>query len=114
MLQKNIDLSHLPPKCIDCGTILKPDFVFFGEPISEPARINSFAEAERADVFILVGTTGEIMPASIIPIEAKRNGVKIIEVNIKPSNYTNTITDVFLKGKATKIMQKLLNFIKEK
>ena len=103
-----IDLSDLPPKCEECKTVLKPDFVFFGEPIPEPARTNSFTQIELADIFILIGTTGEIMPASIIPIEAKRNGAKIIEINIQPSNYTNTITDVFLKGKATEIMEKLL------
>lgn len=80
----NTNLSHLPPKCEKCGTVLKPDFIFFGEAIPEPARTNSFAETENADVFILIGTTGEIMPASMIPIEAKRNGVKIIEVNNQP------------------------------
>lgn len=66
---KDIDLSHLPPKCVDCGNVLKPDFVFFGESIPEPARAISFTEAKIADVFILIGTTGEIMPASIIPID---------------------------------------------
>lgn len=60
------------------------------------------------DLFILIGTTGEIMPASIIPIQAKNNGAKIIEINIQPSNYTNTITDTFLEGKATKVMTNLL------
>lgn len=110
----NIDISQLPPKCERCGTVLKPNFVFFGEPIPEPARTNSFAEAEKADVFILIGTTGEIMPASIIPIEAEKNGAKIIEVNIQPSNYTSSITDIFLEGKATKIMQKLLELLKGK
>ncbi|MHA1920089.1 MAG: RNA polymerase subunit sigma [Candidatus Cloacimonadota bacterium] len=104
----NIDLSHLPPKCKKCGTVLKPDFVFFGESIPEPARTNSFSEMELADLFILIGTTGEIMPASIIPIQAKNNGAKIIEINIQPSNYTNTITDTFLEGKATKVMTNLL------
>jgi len=59
----------------------------------------------------LIGTTGEIMPASIIPIEAKRNNVKIIEVNIQSSNYTSTITDIFLQGKATEIMEKLVKFL---
>ena len=108
------NFSKLPPKCDKCGNILKPDFVFFGEPMPEPARTDSFTEAKRADVFILVGTTGEIMPASIIPIEAKRNGAKIIEVNTQPSNYTNKITDIFLEGKATKIMKKLLELLKGK
>jgi len=109
-----IGLNKLPPKCKKCGRVLKPDFVFFGEPIPEPARTNSFAETKKADVFILIGTTGEIMPASMIPYEAKNNGVKIIEVNTKPSNYTKSITDVFLEGKATEIMGELLGFLKGK
>lgn len=108
---KNFDLSELPPECKNCGAPLKPDFIFFGEPIPEPARTNSFRETEKADLFILVGTTGEIMPASLIPYQAKRNGAKIIEVNIKPSNYTESITDIFLKGKATKTMQNLLEVL---
>jgi NAD-dependent deacetylase len=108
---RETDFSKFPPKCDKCGNILKPDFVFFGEPIPEPARTNSFLETEKADVFILIGTTGEIMPASLIPIQAKKNNVKIIEVNIQSSNYTNTITDVFLKGKATEILEKLLKLL---
>jgi len=109
-----IGLDKLPPKCKECGGVLKPDFIFFGEPIPEPARTNSFMETEKADVFILIGTTGEIMPASMIPYEAKNNYAKIIEVNTEPSHYTKSITDVFLKGKATEIMGELLGFLKGK
>jgi len=106
---KKIDLSNLPPKCLNCGSILKPDFVFFGEPIPDYANSNSFIEAINAEVFILIGTTGEIMPASLIPFEAKKNGKEIIEINVVPSNYTPVITDIFLQGKATVIMQQLLS-----
>lgn len=104
-------LRILPPKCPNCFSILKPDFVFFGEPIPEGARSRSFKEAEIADVFILLGTTGEIQPASTIPIVAKDNGVKIIEINIEKSNYTSSITNIFLKGRATEIMTNLLNML---
>jgi len=107
-------LEKLPPLCENCQTVLKPDFVFFGEPIPEPANSSSFREAEIADVFLLIGTTGEIMPASMIPFMAKRNGAKIIEVNIKPSNYTRRITDVFLQGKASEVMSDLLADLKIK
>jgi NAD-dependent deacetylase len=107
---EDIKMSVLPPKCENCGAILKPDFVFFGEQIPEFALQKSFEEAEKSDVFILIGTTGEIMPASMIPYEAKKNDAKIIEINIQPSNYTNTITDIFLEGKATEIMNKLLSY----
>jgi len=69
-------------------------------------------EAEIADVFILIGTTGEGQPASTKPMIAKNNHVKIIEINVEESNYTNNITDFFLKGKATEIMKNLLNITK--
>ncbi|MHA1291775.1 MAG: NAD-dependent protein deacylase [Promethearchaeota archaeon] len=102
-----IHLNDLPPHCPKCGGLLKPDFVFFGEPIPSSAYNESIKNAELADLFILVGTTGEIMPASAIPYIAKKNGAKFIEVNIKPSKYTHTIVDIFLKGKATEIFLKL-------
>ncbi|MBD3191778.1 MAG: NAD-dependent protein deacylase [Candidatus Heimdallarchaeota archaeon] len=105
---KEYHLENLPPKCPKCPGILRPDFVFFGEPIPELARSKSYRETRISDVFILIGTTGEIMPASQIPIIAKINGVTIIEINIKNSNYTNTITDVFLQGKATKVVDQLV------
>ena len=102
-----INLATLPPLCTSCGHVLKPDFVFFGEPIPEHTNTLSFHEAEVADVFLLIGTTGEIMPASMIPHIAKRRGATIIEVNPKESNYTGDITDVFIQAKATEAMTRL-------
>lgn len=106
-----ISLNSLPPRCNHCGGLLKPDFVFFGEPIPEPAKSNSFAEIHRSDVFLLIGTTGEIMPASIIPHEAAKQHSTIIEINTVPSNYTHTITDVFIQSKATLAMQKITDIL---
>ena len=104
----DFDLSLLPPLCPNCSEILKPDFIFFGEAIPEPAMSLSFQETEKSDLFLLIGTTGEIMPASQLPILAKKNGAKIIEINIAPSNYTNRITDIFIQEKATVAMEKLI------
>ena len=106
-------LVNLPPVCETCGGVLKPDFVFFGESIPEAAATNAAKEAEKCDLFILVGTTGEIMPASAIPYYANQNGAKIIEINTNPSNYTNSITDIFLKGKATEVFKTLLDVTAE-
>ncbi len=105
-------LNTLPPLCGKCGGLLKPDFVFFGEMIPEPANTLSFEEAEEADAFLLIGTTGEVYPAASIPAMAKNNGAKIIEVNTGPSNHTDYITDIFLQGKATEIMDALLDRIR--
>jgi NAD-dependent deacetylase len=99
-----LDFEHLPVTCPQCQGLIKPDFIFFGEGIPPKAYQKSLEAAEKADVFLVIGTTGEIMPASQIPILAKNHGAKIIEINIEPSNYTHSITDIFLQGKATQML----------
>jgi NAD-dependent deacetylase len=104
-------IETLPPSCPKCGGLLKPDFVFFGEPIPEPAASLSTKETEISDVFILIGTSGEIMPASLLPNIAKSNGATIIEINVTTSNYTDVITDFFLQDKATAALNKLTKIL---
>ncbi len=101
------DLNALPPIHPATGGLLKPDFIFFGEGIPTEAFQASIEAARRSDVFIIIGTTGEVMPASQIPQLAKENGATIIEVNTEESNYTQRVTDIFLKGKATSILNQL-------
>ncbi|NCC73431.1 MAG: NAD-dependent deacylase [Sphingobacteriia bacterium] len=102
---KEISLEKLPPVCLKCGSLLKPDFVFFGERIPMEAYSASMAAAERCDVFLIIGSTGEVMPANQIPGIARRNNALIIEVNPEKSRYTNYITDIHLEGKAGQIMK---------
>lgn len=99
--------EHLPPICVECSSVLKPDFVFYGEGIPEASFERAYAEAQQADVWLVAGTTGEVMPACGMPIEAKRNGAAIIEINISPSEFTDTITDIFLRGKASEVLDEL-------
>ena len=105
---EDIDFEKLPVMCHICGGLVKPDFVFFGEGIPEKAMTAAYDSIDHADVFIVIGTTGEIMPASSVPFMAKQNGAKLIEINIEETNFTRQITDVFLQGKATEVMKALL------
>jgi len=101
------DLNYLPPTCYVCKGILKPDIVFFNEPIPYYAKKKSHEEVNKADIMLIVGTHAEVLPAAEFPAIAKKNGAKIIEINIKESHLTNTITDYFLKGKATEVLSKI-------
>ncbi|MEA2041561.1 MAG: NAD-dependent deacylase [Bacteroidota bacterium] len=104
-------LQTIPPKCSKCNGVLRPDFIFFGEPIPQDAYSLSVKEAENADVFILIGTSGVVVPAALIPQHAKQNGVTIIEINPERTAYTDSITDIFLKGKAGEIMSKIVELL---
>ena len=104
---EKVDLSQLPPVCAKCKGILKPDFIFFGEGIPELAYSESINEANKSEIMLIIGTTGEIMPACMIPHQAKRENATIIEINPEKSSFTDSITDIFLQGKATEVMSKL-------
>ena len=104
------DLDDLPPLCKKCGGLLKPDFIFFGEAIPPKAYQESLKLLEKADLLIVVGTTGEVMPASMIPYEAK--GAEVIEINVEPSAYTQNLTDLFLRAPATQAAYELASRLK--
>lgn len=101
------DLNFLPPNCYICKGILKPDMVFFNEKIPAFAKKRSFQEAEKCDLLLIIGTHAEVLPAAEIPEIAKKNGAKIIEINIKPSPFSLSITDIFIQAKATQAMEKI-------
>ena len=105
------DLSTDVPRCKKDNALLKPDFVFFGEAIPAKAAQNAIIEAEKSDVMLLIGTTGEVMPASTIPRMAKNSGAKIIELNTEKSLYTDEITDIFLQGKAGEVSRELMDLL---
>ena len=107
-------LEIIPPVCNKCKKLLKPDFIFFGEGIPELAYRKSLEAAEKAELVIVVGSTGEVYPAAQIPLYAKQHGAKIIEINPEKSLFTNSITDVYLQGKASEILYQLMNEINKK
>ena len=101
---KSLTLTEEPPRCAQCGGLMKPDFIFFGEGIPEDAYYGSVRAAENCDAFVIIGTSGQVSPANMIPGIAKRSGAKIIEINMEPSTYTNYITDIYLEGKSGEIL----------
>jgi len=66
-------------------------------------------ETYRADGWLLVGASGEVYPAASLPVAAKHNGKTIIEVNIRPTEYTAHVTDIFLQGKAGEVLPALVS-----
>ena len=100
------------PKCPRCGSLLRPDVVWFGEALPKDALEKAFNLAERADVVVVIGTSGVVYPAAYIPYIVKEHGGKVIEVNVERSGIT-PIADVFLRGKAGEILPKILELVRE-
>lgn len=106
-------LSNLPPVCSKCGDILKPDIVFFGENISREILQEIADFLPRTELVLVIGTSAEVYPASLIPVEAKRAGARIVEINPRETTLTNQISDVFISGKAEFVLPDVLRKLKE-
>ncbi len=99
--------EEFPPRCA-CAEILKPDVVFFGETIPLEALRESQLLASSCNALLVIGTSAEVAPANTIPRAAKLAGARIIEINVKPTVLTSSFADIFLQGKASFMMTRLV------
>ncbi len=98
-LPETVRYTPLPPRCF-CSGPLRPEFVFFGEPIPWQAQQASTNLAVECDVMVVVGTSATVAPASSLPLLAKHHGAYIIEINPSPSALTYRITDLYIAERA--------------
>ena len=69
------------PRCRDCGEVLKPDVVFFGELLPEAAIDRAYELAREARLLLVVGSGLEVWPVSLLPEETVRAGGQVAIVN---------------------------------
>ncbi len=98
--------KEIPPKCPSCGHYLRPDVVWFGEPLPQDAWGEAVRLAEVSDAILVVGTSGVVYPAAYIPLIVKERGGTVIEVNVAESSITR-YANIFLKGRAGEVLPKL-------
>ncbi|HEX2979988.1 MAG TPA: NAD-dependent deacylase [Anaerolineaceae bacterium] len=80
--------SSMPPHCPDCGGLLRPDVVWFGEPLPAGALANAVQASRECDIFISIGTSGLVEPAATLGFEALRAGAVAVEINPEPTPLT--------------------------
>ncbi|MBI2877204.1 MAG: NAD-dependent deacylase [Candidatus Tectomicrobia bacterium] len=102
-----VSLETLPPKCT-CQGVLKPDAVFFGEPIPLEALYRAREESFSCKVMLVIGTSAIVYPAAEMPHLAKRRGGTIIEINPEETPLTRSVSDYFLEGNAGEIIPGLV------
>jgi len=74
------EFSEIPPLC-NCGNILRPDVVWFGESLPQDVWQKAVISASEGDLMVIVGTSLVVSPANILPIYAKQNDAVLIEIN---------------------------------
>jgi len=95
-------LTDLPPYCL-CGNALRPHVIQFGEPIDPEVLSAAFSVSRQAELFLVVGTSGVVSPASQMPLLALLNGAKVVEINPAPTVLTPYMS-LSIRGKAAEVL----------
>lgn len=99
------------PHC-ECGGLLRPDVVWFGEALPQRELRQAFDAAASSDVFFSVGTSAVVQPAASLPLVAKRNGAYTIEVNIEETVLSSQMDETIL-GPSGEVIPQLVQLLRE-
>lgn len=99
------------PRCEECGGLIRPDVVWFGEFLPQQVFAESERKAEASDICFIIGTSGVVYPAAYIPLSAKRAGSYLVEINIEETEISY-VCDYSLFGEAGEIMPRIVEIVK--
>jgi NAD-dependent deacetylase len=99
---------RVPPPCAACGAPLRPDVVWFGEPLPEVAFEQAARAVRAADAMLVVGTSGLVQPAASLPLAAARGGCPVIVVDPEPTAL-DAVATVSLRMGAVRAVPALLD-----
>jgi NAD-dependent deacetylase len=97
--------GELPPRCVDCGGVLKPDVVLFGELLPEGTLTEAQRLARESDVFLAIGSSLTVEPAASLPGLAAGDGTLVL-VNLDETPYSSCAA-VDLRADVTDVLPRL-------
>lgn len=96
-----------PPRCSDCGNLVRPGVVWFGEALPAGALEAAERAARAADVMLVVGTSGAVWPAAGLAATARRGGAYVVIVNPHASEI-DSAAHLLVPGTAASVLPRLL------
>jgi NAD-dependent deacetylase len=96
-------LPEIPPRCEECGEIVRPDIVWFGETLPPDALEGAVRQSQQCDLFFALGTSSVVQPAASLPLLAKQMGACVVEVNPEETPISH-VADLVLRGPAGEVL----------
>ena len=106
----DLPLHDKVPRCDECGGMIRPDVVWFGEMLPEDALTHAHTAINESTVFFSVGTSAQVQPAASMPLWAKEKGAYLVEINIEET-FLTPLADEFVIGKAGEVLPNLIESI---
>jgi NAD-dependent deacetylase len=111
-IQERIKEGQKAPRCDDCGGLLKPATISFGQSMPEKETEEAYHRSSLCDLFIVVGSSLVVQPAASMPLVAKRNGAKLVIINRDPTPFDD-MADLVVHGEAGSTMRSILDHVKQ-
>ena len=96
------------PKCNQCGSLMRPDVVWFGESLAPETLSAARAATFACDVFLSIGTSNVVEPAASLPWLAAAHGATVIVVNKDLDGQRRGPSIVSLRGMAGATLSRLM------
>ena len=93
------------PRC-DCGGVIKPNVVLYGEPLPKYVCIGARREIANADTLIVAGTSLSVEPAASFIGDFR--GKHLIIINQEPTP-ADEHADLVIHADAAEVFEKLMN-----
>lgn len=109
-VRERVERGDLPPRCVDCGGLLKPDVVLFGEALPTPALQRARDLARAADVFLAIGSSLTVEPAASLPTIARRADATLAVCNLE-STPVSDVAEYDIRADVTESLPRLVDTI---
>jgi NAD-dependent deacetylase len=104
------DTGEVPPRCPQTGSLLRPDVVWFGEMLPRDALERAGAATQDCDLFLSIGTSGQVEPAASMPYWALQSGATVAIINPDLSGVRSRSGTLYtVQGPAGEVMPALLH-----
>ncbi|MBN1591714.1 MAG: NAD-dependent deacylase [Candidatus Coatesbacteria bacterium] len=98
------------PVC-SCGGLLKPEIVLYGESIPVDSLMDAQDEALLCDLMLVIGTSAQVVPASMLPLIARQRHATIIEMNLGQTWLTEHYADISVFGSVGSTLPEVAHLI---
>ena len=112
-VKARLDEGKEIPDCEVCHGILKPDVVFFGEPLPQNVLEEATRRSNNCDLFIVIGSTLVVYPAAYMPMYAVDSKVKLVIINLSPTPMDRQ-ANILIRAKAGETMAKVIKRVTER
>jgi NAD-dependent deacetylase len=100
------------PRCRQCGGVIKPKAILFGEQLPIKALIAAQVAARDSDAMLVAGSSLTVAPAGNLPLLTKESGGQLIIVNLS-ATHLDELADVVIHADVVDVLPKLVEALSQ-